>query len=55
LHIAFLVSAYVAITVAAFSQSGCAENEKIVGFSQTENIGPWRIAETNSIRTKRKA
>jgi len=29
------------------------ENEKIVGFSQTENIGPWRVAETNSIRTKR--
>lgn len=49
----FLVfSAYVAITVAAFSQSGCMreKTKKIVGFSQTENIGPWRVAETNSIK-----
>ena len=49
----FLVfSAYAVITVAAFSQSGCVreKTKKIVGFSQTENIGPWRIAETNSIK-----
>jgi len=44
-------SAYVAIVAA--SQSGCmrVQKKKIVGFSQTENIGPWRVAETNSIRT----
>lgn len=49
----FLVfSVYVVITVAAFSLSGCMgeKTKKIVGFSQTENIGPWRIAETNSIK-----
>ncbi|MBD0304691.1 MAG: substrate-binding domain-containing protein, partial [Tolypothrix sp. T3-bin4] len=49
----FLVfSAYVVIIIAAFSQSGCVreKTKKIVGFSQTENIGPWRIAETNSIK-----
>ncbi|MBW4424957.1 MAG: ABC transporter substrate-binding protein [Nostoc desertorum CM1-VF14] len=49
----FLVfSAYAVITVAAFSLSGCVreKTKKIVGFSQTENIGPWRIAETNSIK-----
>ncbi|MEH1987598.1 ABC transporter substrate-binding protein [Nostoc sp.] len=49
----FLVfSAYAVITVAAFSLSGCIreKTKKIVGFSQTENIGPWRIAETNSIK-----
>lgn len=51
----FLVfSAYVAITVAAFSLSGCMreKTKKIVGFSQTENIGPWRVAETNSIKAE---
>lgn len=49
----FLVfSAYVVIIVSAFSLSGCIreKTKKIVGFSQTENIGPWRIAETNSIK-----
>lgn len=49
----FLVfSAYAMVIVAAFSQSGCVreKTKKIVGFSQTENIGPWRIAETNSIK-----
>lgn len=53
LHIALLVfSSCVAITVAAFSLSGCVreKTKKIVGFSQTENIGPWRVAETNSIK-----
>lgn len=45
-------SAYAVITVSAFSLSGCIreKTKKIVGFSQTENIGPWRIAETNSIK-----
>jgi ribose transport system substrate-binding protein len=45
-------SAYVAIAISAFSLSGCIgeKTKKIVGFSQTENIGPWRIAETNSIK-----
>ncbi|MBG1270721.1 ABC transporter substrate-binding protein [Nostoc sp. WHI] len=49
----FLVfSTYAVITVSAFSLSGCIreKTKKIVGFSQTENIGPWRIAETNSIK-----
>jgi ribose transport system substrate-binding protein len=49
----FLVfSAYIVMTVAALSLSGCVreKTKKIVGFSQTENIGPWRIAETNSIK-----
>jgi ABC-type sugar transport system substrate-binding protein len=47
-----VISAYVVITVAAFSLTGCMreKTKKIVGFSQTENIGPWRIAETNSIK-----
>ncbi|WP_445638361.1 ABC transporter substrate-binding protein [Nostoc sp. DSM 114161] len=45
-------TAYVMITVAAFSVSSCTreKTKEIVGFSQTENIGPWRIAETNSIK-----
>jgi ABC-type sugar transport system substrate-binding protein len=45
-------SVYAVIIIAAFSQSGCVreKTKKIVGFSQTENIGPWRIAETNSIK-----
>ncbi|MFN6439878.1 MAG: ABC transporter substrate-binding protein [Nostoc sp. DedSLP01] len=49
----FLVfSTYIVITIAVFSLSGCVreKTKKIVGFSQTENIGPWRIAETNSIK-----
>jgi ribose transport system substrate-binding protein len=51
----FLVfSVYVAITIAAFSLAGCVreKTKKIVGFSQTENIGPWRVAETNSIKAE---
>lgn len=28
------------------------KTKKIVGFSQTENIGPWRVAETNSIKAE---
>ena len=45
-------SAYVAITIAALSLAGCVreKTKKIVGFSQTENIGPWRVAETNSLK-----
>jgi galactofuranose transport system substrate-binding protein len=45
-------SAYIVIIGAIFSLSGCIreKTQKIVGFSQTENIGPWRIAETNSIK-----
>ncbi|MFN6463424.1 MAG: ABC transporter substrate-binding protein [Nostoc sp. DedVER02] len=45
---------YVAITVAAFSLAGCVreKTKNIVGFSQTENIGPWRVAETNSIKAE---
>jgi ribose transport system substrate-binding protein len=52
LHIVLVLSAYVAITAATFSQYGCVreKTKKIVGFSQTENIGPWRVAETNSIK-----
>lgn len=49
----FLVfSTYILITVAVVFQSGCVreKTKKIVGFSQTENIGSWRIAETNSIK-----
>ena len=30
--------------------SGSADGKKTVGFSQMENDGPWRIAETNSMR-----
>jgi galactofuranose transport system substrate-binding protein len=51
----FLVfSVYIAITVAVFSLGGCVreKTKKIVGFSQTENIGPWRVAETNSIKAE---
>ncbi|MBW4603088.1 MAG: ABC transporter substrate-binding protein [Calothrix sp. FI2-JRJ7] len=51
----FLVfGAYVAITVAALSLSGCVreKTKKIIGFSQTENIGSWRVAETNSIKSE---
>ncbi|OUL35945.1 sugar ABC transporter substrate-binding protein [Nostoc sp. 106C] len=51
----FLVfSVYVAITIAALSLVGCVreKTKKIVGFSQTENIGPWRVAETNSIKAE---
>jgi ABC-type sugar transport system substrate-binding protein len=51
----FLVlSTYIVMTVAAFSLSGCMreKTKKIVGFSQTENIGPWRVAETNSIKSE---
>ncbi|MEJ1933652.1 ABC transporter substrate-binding protein [Nostoc sp. NIES-2111] len=45
-------STYFVVSAVAFSVSGCIrkKTKKIVGFSQTENIGPWRIAETNSIK-----
>ncbi|HEY9800019.1 MAG TPA: ABC transporter substrate-binding protein [Leptolyngbyaceae cyanobacterium] len=49
----FLIfSTHFMIGAAAFSVSSCVrqKTKKIVGFSQTENMGPWRIAETNSIK-----
>jgi galactofuranose transport system substrate-binding protein len=45
LAILFVVVAGLAL-VSCARQSG----KKVVGFSQMENNGPWRIAETNSIR-----
>jgi galactofuranose transport system substrate-binding protein len=38
--------------LAALASSGCAKKKDklVVGFSQMENDGPWRIAETNSMK-----
>jgi ribose transport system substrate-binding protein len=43
--------ALVGLALAFVSFSGCAKksSKKVVGFSQMENSGPWRIAETNSM------
>jgi ribose transport system substrate-binding protein len=43
--------ALITIALAFVSFSGCAKksSKKVVGFSQMENSGPWRIAETNSM------
>jgi galactofuranose transport system substrate-binding protein len=49
-----LLSTYLITTATVFSVSSCVreKTKKIVGFSQTENIGSWRIAETNSIKSE---
>jgi galactofuranose transport system substrate-binding protein len=49
-----VISTYLVIIATAFSLSGCVreKTKKIIGFSQTENIGSWRIAETNSIKSE---
>ena len=48
--------ALISIALVFVSFSGCAKksSKKVVGFSQMENSGPWRIAETNSMSEEAK-
>lgn len=48
--------ALIGLALAFVSFSGCAKksSKKVVGFSQMENSGPWRIAETNSMAEEAK-
>jgi ribose transport system substrate-binding protein len=36
------------------SSAGSSDGRKVIGFSQMENDGPWRIAETNSMKEEAK-
>jgi ribose transport system substrate-binding protein len=53
-YVALLVLASIALLV--LSLPGCAKksSKKVVGFSQMENNGPWRIAETGSMNDEAK-